>query len=286
MNAKACAVQFENILFSIISQLGCKGERKISHQRLLYVWSQRQIHRSMQRKQGTFIPYTGQHHRPRLDAHLSFHASCQIEFVGKRVMDGQDVNCFHNYLGYTALQAACDATSYADSGGQLTLVKILIQAKVLVMCCCFGHCVMWSSSRQTHLSLTPPSNCPTLSNQAAVNATRRKCGGATPDMNTALHFAAAAGRTAVIEFLVLHGAKKLLRNFHRQIPLDMAIMHRKHEAAQILRDYPALCGMCYLTKVRMLIDAPFIHRCDGRMLPCLFTVSVTSSLVIIIGAVH
>ena len=49
-------------------------------------------------------------------------------------MDGQDVNCFHTYLGYTALQAACDATSHADSGGQLTLVKILIKAKVLVIC--------------------------------------------------------------------------------------------------------------------------------------------------------
>ena len=118
-----------------------------------------------------------------------------------------------------------------------------------------------SSSLHICLSLTSPSDrLPTnlqTPNQAAINATRRKCGGGTPDMNTALHFAASAGRTAVIEYLVLHGAKKLLRNLHRQIPLDLAIMHRKHDAAQVLRDYPALCGMCYLTKVRALIKVVF-----------------------------
>lgn len=206
-------------------------------------------------------------------------------------MDGQDVNCFHAFLGYTPLQAACDTTQ-PDAAGQLNLVKILIQSKVLllrgcgivghyspatVLCVHLLHVLVWCVLAPPHPSPHLCSFCliffgggsgrygpcatpaPAIhlcnthltspAQQASVNATRGKCGGGTPDMNTALHLAAMAGVTAVIGILVQHGAKKLLLNLHGQIPLDLAIMHRKHDAAQLLRDIPELCGLCYLIKV-------------------------------------
>ena len=66
-------------------------------------------------------------------------------------MDGQDVNCFHTYLGYTALQAACAATSH-DTAGQLSLVKILLNAKVL---CSLGTTTHENTHAYTDMHTTP-----------------------------------------------------------------------------------------------------------------------------------